>query len=101
MDAINYSAATALIVAISLIPSTSESQVTRKQVRKIVRQEMFRAAPAGLPGAPGLQGPPGPAGPPGAPGGPPGPQGPPGTQGPQGPPGLNGQGALRFAHLRV
>jgi len=67
MDTLKYSAI-ALSVAISLLPAPASADLTRKQIRAIVRQEIGKAilgngaGPAGSPGSPG------PAGPQGAPG---------------------------------
>jgi hypothetical protein len=86
MDIMNtpFEAAAALIVAASLLPLSAGAELTRKQVRKIVQQEIARAVTDGRAGPQGPSGPPGPPGPAGPPGGPPGPQGPPGQRGPAG-----------------
>jgi len=80
MDILKYSAI-ALSVAISLLPAPASADLTRKQIRAIVRQEIGKAilgngaGPAGSPGSPGPAGPQGPPGPgvdaPGFPGVPP------------------------------
>jgi hypothetical protein len=60
MDVAKYSAATALIVAVSLLPLAAGAEITRQQVRKIARQEIAKAGAAGPKGAqkpPGLRGP--------------------------------------------
>lgn len=83
-----YSAATALIVAISILPTAADAALTVQQVRRIVKQELAKRPPQ--PGPAGATGPAGtPGGPPG-PAGPPGPQGPNGPAGPAGPPGPQG-----------
>ena len=81
----------ALILLALMAVDAAAASLTKKQVRKIAKQEIIRSIQKGLT-APGLVGPQGPAGTaiPGTPG----------PQGPQGPPGPSGGiGSFRFAHL--